>query len=132
MMSGPPCQDYSTACVSSDVQRLIPVARECGVSFHHYSIKNVVGYYAHLSGNVCLLRGAMFGLGVDRGRYFETSFPMHLDRPLAVGGARIRARTCLGGRRLDVGYGEGKISSAGLVMLVVAEGTSCRCKVYLR
>ena len=83
IMSGPPCQGYSTACVPSDVQRLIPVARECGVSFHHYSIENAVGSHAHLSGNVCLLRGAMFGLGVDRGRYFETSFPMHLDKPLA-------------------------------------------------
>ena len=46
-----------------------------------------------------VLRGPMFGLPVDRGRRFWTSFDFHLDHALAEGGMRLRQRCCLGPRR---------------------------------
>ena len=45
------------------------------------------------------LRGSHFGLHVERGRRFETNFPVHyLGRRVATRG-RVEGRTCLGPRR---------------------------------
>ena len=39
-------------------------------------IENVVGAASHMDADAVILRGTMFGLHVDRGRKFETSFPV--------------------------------------------------------
>ena len=61
-------------------------------------MENVLGAVHEMSVNSTVLRGAWFGLHVDRGRRFETNFPVHVDEALSEG-ERLRARTCLGGRR---------------------------------
>ena len=45
------------------------------------------------------MRGAFFGLHVDRPRLFESNFPIHVDQALSRGGNRLRRGTCLGHRR---------------------------------
>lgn len=66
----------------------------------HYWVENVLGAEAEtLEESMTVLRGPMFGLPVDRGRRFWTSFDLHLDTHLTEGGARLRQRSCLGPRR---------------------------------
>jgi len=51
-----------------------------------------------MDAKAAILRGTHFGLHVDRGRKFETNFPVYIDSALRRGDD-LRARTCLGGRR---------------------------------
>lgn len=53
-----------------------------------------------------MLYGAFFGLGVDRPRFFETSFDLVIDEYIRAPGLALRRDTCLGPlrrwRRLDL------------------------------
>jgi hypothetical protein len=61
-------------------------------------IENVTGASRELRGTT-LLRGAYFGLQVDRPRLFESNFEIHVDRALKEGGDELRKGMCLGHRR---------------------------------
>ena len=60
---------------------------------------SLVGSEMCIRASAPLLRGASFGLRVDRARVWETSFEMHVDRALSAGGDRLRRGCCLGTRR---------------------------------
>jgi len=101
-MYSPPCKAHST----QDLQKqsvepsLIEPSRDVlSESGLLYSIENVVGAVGRLASGSTLMRGAWFGLGVDRPRYFETNYPLHIDEALRGPGEELRARTCLGWRR---------------------------------
>ena len=49
--------------------------------------------------HTCTLRGAYFGLHVDRPRSFEANFDLRVDEALVSSGLSLRRGTCLGGRR---------------------------------
>ena len=49
--------------------------------------------------HTCTLRGAYFGLHVDRPRSFEANFDLRVDEALVSSGLNLRRGTCLGGRR---------------------------------
>jgi DNA (cytosine-5)-methyltransferase 1 len=63
----------------------------------HYVIENVVGARRQMK-DVVVLRGGMFGLGVDRPRLFECTFPVKVPastkvhNPVGVYGARADGR----------------------------------------
>ena len=102
--ASPPCQPYSTVLAdgsTATAERGIPqtaaLLRNTGLPFW---IENVLGSEAEsVDAQMTILRGPMFGLPVDRGRRFWTSFSLHVDAVLAEGGARLRQRSCLGPRR---------------------------------
>ena len=102
--ASPPCQPYSTVLADGSKATAAPglplVAaslRELGLPFW---VENVLGADAgELEEQMTVLRGPMFGLPVDRGRRFWTSFDLHLDGALAEGGRKLRHRCCLGPRR---------------------------------
>ena len=102
--ASPPCQPYSTVLADGSTATAAPgiplVAaslRELGLPFW---VENVLGADAgELEEQMTVLRGPMFGLPVDRGRRFWTSFDLHLDGALAEGGRKLRHRCCLGPRR---------------------------------
>ena len=58
----------------------------------------MLGAASDMAEDAALLRGTHFGLHVDRGRKFETNFPVHIDAALKKGDA-LRERTCLGSNR---------------------------------
>ena len=102
--ASPPCQPYSTVLADGSTATATPglpqVAaslRELGLPFW---VENVLGADAgELDEQMTVLRGPMFGLPVDRGRRFWTSFDLHLDEALTEGGRKLRHRCCLGPRR---------------------------------
>ena len=102
--ASPPCQAYSTvladgstATSSPGIPQVAASLRGLGLPFW---VENVLGADAEeLEEQMTILRGPMFGLPVDRGRRFWTSFPFHLDAALSEGGMRLRQRCCLGARR---------------------------------
>ena len=102
--ASPPCQPYSTVLADSSLASAAPgigqaaeVLRSTGLPFW---LENVLGADAgELPEQMTVLRGPMFGLPVDRGRRFWTSYPLHLDEALSEGGSRLRHRCCLGPRR---------------------------------
>ena len=101
-MYSPPCKPYSTTDLVKRsvevplIEQTRDVLRESGLL---YSLENVPGAVRHMSEDATMLRGAWFGLGVDRPRYFETNFPLHVDEALRRPGEVLRAGTCLGRRR---------------------------------
>ena len=106
--SSPPCQAYSTTDIQhlSDAPRLISLIRDhLRATGRLYAIENVKGAASDLLESAQLLYGAFFGLGVDRPRFFETSFELVIDEHIRVPGLALRRDTCLGPtrrwRRLD-------------------------------
>ena len=98
--SSPPCQPFSTGRLGEPTQPAL-IAETRGLLERRGTLwwmENVLGAVHEMSCNSTVLRGAWFGLHVDRGRRFETNFPVHVDDALSEG-ERLRARTCLGGRR---------------------------------
>ena len=89
--AGPPCKPYSTGRKGEPMQpALITQTRDVLARIGCMSwIENVVGAASHMDTDAVILRGTMFGLHVDRGRKFETSFPVHLDAALMEGGAEF-------------------------------------------
>jgi hypothetical protein len=101
-LASPPCKAHSTARMRGEASEppLIGVTRDALVATTRcWAIENVTGARAELSGQTTLLRGAYFGLHVDRPRLWETSFELHVDEALRVGGLRLRRGCCLGYRR---------------------------------
>lgn len=102
--ASPPCQSYSTvladgtsATTTPGLPQIAATMRELGLPFW---VENVLGADAtELDEQMTVLRGPMFGLPVDRGRRFWTSFELRIDMALAEGGRRLRQRSCLGPRR---------------------------------
>ena len=99
LFAGPPCQGYSTAG-RSEVAELIPLVRDLldGLGCM-YAIENVKGAAKDLR-RPALLYGAYFGYEVDRPRFYETNWEFTVDEYLEQPGLKLRAMTCLGGRRL--------------------------------
>ena len=99
VMAGPSCKGSSTASFAGVPSRepviideLRDKIRAAGVA---YAIEQPLGSSKWMKEPV-LLRGAMFGLRVDRPRLFETSFDMHVDECLMMGARELRPRTCIG------------------------------------
>lgn len=89
--ASPPCQAYSTMTAEPGKHpALIPEVRSI-LAGHQYVIENVEGARRHLQAPVKLC-GSSFELGVQRHRYFESTFPMltppcsHISRPIGVYG----------------------------------------------
>ena len=106
--ASPPCQAYSTTDIQhlSDAPRLISLIRDHLRSTGRlYAIENVKGAASDLLESAQLLYGSFFGLGVDRPRFFETSFDLVIDEHIRVPGLALRRDSCLGPtrrwRRLD-------------------------------
>ena len=86
--ASPPCQPYSTvladgetATASPGIPQVAASLRGLGIPFW---VENVLGADAdELEEQMTVLRGPMFGLPVDRGRRFWTSFDFHLDSALS-------------------------------------------------
>jgi hypothetical protein len=98
--SSPPCQPFSTGRKGEPSQPAL-IAEMRGLLERRgqlWWMENVLGAVHEMSANSTVLRGAWFGLHVDRGRRFETNFPVQIDAALTRG-EELRARTCLGGRR---------------------------------
>ena len=98
--ASPPCQALSTSRMrgeASEPDLLAEVRALLRALGKPWAMENVLGASAQMPTAV-LLRGAMFGLAVDRPRLFEASFPLHVDRVLLEGARRLRARSCLGAR----------------------------------
>ena len=103
-----PCQAYSTTDIHhlSDAPRLIPLIRDhLRATGRLYALENVKGAASDLLDSAQLLYGAFFGLGVDRPRFFETSFDLVIDEYIRAPGLALRRDSCLGPtrrwRRLD-------------------------------
>lgn len=102
--ASPPCQPYSTILADGDTATAAPGIPQVAASLRGlglpFWVENVLGADANeLEEQMTVLRGPMFGLPVDRGRRFWTSFDFHLDSALSEGGMRLRQRCCLGPRR---------------------------------
>ena len=98
--TSPPCQYFSTGRKGEPTQPPL-IAETRGLLERHgklWWMENVLGAVHDMSEHSTILRGAWFGLHVDRGRRFETNFPVHVDEAL-LAGEELRSRTCLGGRR---------------------------------
>ena len=98
--SSPPCQAFSTGRKGEPSQPAL-IAETRGLLERRGTLwwmENVLGAVHEMSEGSTVLRGAWFGLHVDRGRRFETNFEVHVDADLKRG-EELRARTCLGGRR---------------------------------
>jgi hypothetical protein len=100
--SSPPCKSESTARQRGAPQDpdIMDVTRDALVSTGLlYDIECVLGAGPGMAADSTMLRGAMFGLRVDRARLFETNFPVHIDEALKAGGDALRAKCCQGSRR---------------------------------
>jgi hypothetical protein len=64
-----------------------------------FVIENVKGAAAEMEEHAVLIYGSYFGLRVDRPRFFEANFDLHVDEFLRVPGLALRSRGCLGPRR---------------------------------
>ena len=98
--SSPPCQAFSTGRKGEPSQPAL-IAETRGLLERRgvlWWMENVLGAVHEMNEGSTVLRGSWFGLHVDRGRRFETNFPVHVDAAL-LEGEKLRARTCLGGRR---------------------------------
>ena len=102
IMSSPPCKAHST----SDMQKrstapdLIGLTRDhCKATGRLFVIENVKGAAAEMEEHAVLIYGSYFGLRVDRPRFFEANFGLHVDEFLRVLGLALRSRGCLGPRR---------------------------------
>ena len=97
-----PCQPHSTmrrGGVASSVDLLDQMRNVLNGTGKLFISENVLGAHRKMVGHVSLLRGSMFGLGVDRGRCFESNFPIHIDQVLRDNCSFLRPKMCLGGRR---------------------------------
>ena len=102
IMQSPPCKAYSTADFQdrSEAPELIARSRDLGLETGRlFVIENVKGAAAEFQDHAVLLYGAYFGLHVDKPRFFEANFPLHVDQYLKVPGLRLRTLACLGKRR---------------------------------
>ena len=100
-LASPPCKAHSSARMRGEASEppMIAQTRQALLELGGlYSIENVVGARGELR-DAPLLRGAFFGLHVDRPRLFENNFGLHVDRALSEGGNELRKHTCLGFRR---------------------------------
>ena len=73
-LASPPCKFYSTARVRGEARAppLIEQTRDMlSALFEFWCIENVLGARSHLSAHAVELRGAYFGLRVDRPRLFS-------------------------------------------------------------
>ena len=98
-MASPPCKAHSSARMRGEASEppLIGVTRDALVATSRcWAIENVTGARPELSGQATLLRGAYFGLHVDRPRLWETSFELHVDEVVRLGVLRLRQGCCLG------------------------------------
>ena len=102
VMASPPCKAHST----SDMQKrstapdLIGLTRDhCRATGRLFVIENVKGAAAEMEEHAVLIYGSYFGLRVDRPRFFEANFDLHVDEFLRVPGLALRSRGCLGPRR---------------------------------
>ena len=102
IMASPPCKAHST----SDMQKrsttpdLIGLTRDhCRATGRLFVIENVKGAAAEMEEHAVLIYGSYFGLRVDRPRFFEANFDLHVDEFLRVPGLALRSRGCLGPRR---------------------------------
>jgi hypothetical protein len=92
------CQPFSTLAVSSKVKDILALVRKAvAQTGKDYVLENVIGLRSHLRGNVVRVTGRMFGLKVDKGRYFETSFELTVERALVENEASLQGAMCLGG-----------------------------------
>ena len=97
----PPCKFYSRARVRGEAREppLIDIVRDMNRAlFEFWSIENVMGARKHMAEDATVLTGFYFGLRVNRGRLFETSFKMILDDCVLRGARRLESRSCLGSR----------------------------------
>jgi len=102
IIASPPCKKHSTIDVRnlSSAEELIAVTRDhCDQSDQLYIIENVKGAASEMRDHAILLYGAFFGLQVDRPRFQEANFPLHIDEYLRGPGLALRGRGCLGARR---------------------------------
>jgi hypothetical protein len=102
IIASPPCKKHSTIDVRnmSNAEELIAVTRDhCDQSGQLYIIENVKGAASEMKEHAILLYGAFFGLQVDRPRFQEANFPLHVDEYLRGPGLALRSRGCLGSRR---------------------------------
>ena len=100
-VASPPCKAHSSSLMrgeASEPALIKPTRSALGEIGGLTAIENVVGAGDELR-DPALLRGAYFGLHVDRPRKFECNFDFHIDRALREGGDRLRRGTCLGHRR---------------------------------
>ena len=101
-LASPPCKSFSTGRMRGQPKEP-PMIKETREALQEvgglYAIENVTGAVGEMGGDLCLLRGAYFGEHVDRPRYFESNFSIHVDRCLKEGGDELRRGTCLGHRR---------------------------------
>ena len=101
-MASPPCKAYTTSLMRGRPKEpaMIQETRRALIEGGGlYVIENVTGAGSAMVGQKTLLKGAYFGLGVDRPRVFESNFKIHVDKALSVGGEELRGRSCLGHRR---------------------------------
>ena len=101
-LASPSCKFYSTARVRGESRAppMIEQTRDMlSALFEYWCIENVLGARSHLASHAVELRGAYFGLRVDRPRLFEASFPIIVDEALLATGEQLRERCCLGARR---------------------------------
>ena len=100
-LASPPCKDYSSSRMRGKASEppLIRQTRDALTEVGGlHVIENVPGAARELR-SATLLRGAYFGLKVDRPRLFESNFELHVDRALKEGGDALRKGMCLGRRR---------------------------------
>ena len=101
-IASPPCKPYSTALLRGEASEpaLIEQTRDALRSAGGlYVIENVPGARADMRNGACILHGTYFGLHVDRPRFFESNFRIHVDKALKEGGERLKGGMCLGIRR---------------------------------
>lgn len=88
--ASPPCQAHTAMSnrwrgkgTKADTRRdfIADIRSRLQLAGVPYVIENVVGARKHMH-DPFLLRGGMFGLGVDRPRLFETSFPIDTPPPV--------------------------------------------------
>ena len=100
--ASPPCKKHSTSDMQkrSTAEEMIALTRDsCEQTGRLYVIENVKGAASEMRDHALLLYGAYFGLRVDRPRFFEANFALHLDEYMRGSGLALRARGCLGPRR---------------------------------
>ena len=109
--ASPPCEGSSTLTFGgepSTAERLIAQTRDALVELGlPFVIENVLGASSELLSHAIVVRGQEYGLETERPRLLEAGGGLVLSHCafLAEGGARLRARCCLGARarydRLD-------------------------------
>ena len=94
---GPSCQPFSTLAMSSKVKDILAAVRKAVMTTgKDYILENVLGSRAHLIGHVSRLTGRMFGLKVEKGRFFETSFKFETEAVLLENETDLFGKMCLG------------------------------------